>query len=128
MLYNKRAALSDGRLREPVLLRPRSGVRPKAVQNGAVLLYVVQVVLKVKLDHLHERVQRQQRVRPGLVHRPDPVHAHHLGDLVQAAVEAVAKLAHVLHVKDPWEEHVEDLEEVALRLGEGLAGQDLATA
>ena len=78
------------------------------------------------LDHLHKGVEGEQGVRAGLVHGPDPVHGHHLGNLVEAAMKAIAELGHVLHVENPREEDVEDLEEVLLVLRQRLAGQDLS--
>ena len=58
--------------------------------------------------------------QPGPALRVARVHA-----LVEAAVQVVAELHHVLDVKDVGEVDVEQLEELRLGGGQRLAGEDL---
>jgi hypothetical protein len=74
---------------------------------------------------LPERTGRDEAIGPGLVGLPDTLHVEELGELVQAAVQAVAELHEVLDVVDGGEVNLHEPEEAGLRVGEGVAGEDL---
>ena len=88
------------------------------------ILGVVQLVLEVDLGHLEEGQACKERVGAGLVLRALALDLEHVGHLLQAALQVLARLHQVLEVVDVREVELEVLEKLGLALGQVLVGED----
>ena len=86
----------------------------------AEILAVVDVVLEEHLLHLEEGLPGEEAVAPRLVLRPDPLHLQLVGQLLQAALQVLARLHQVLDVVHVGEVELQVFEERFLCLGQVL--------
>jgi len=96
----------------------------EAVQHAEVL-GVVDDVVKVQLPQLEEGGARQERVAAGLVLRADALDVEVVGEVVEAALEVLAALHHVLDVVDARKVRVHEVEEALLVGRQRRAREDL---